>query len=63
MVGFGIQGALTCRAGAIARGPQDLPTGLREFYPRLAANYFQVVVRWYESLRIGARGGDVWQAR
>ena len=62
VVGFGIQGALTCRAGAIARGPQDLPTSLREFYPRLAANYFQVVVRWYESLRIGARGGDVWQA-
>ena len=61
VVGFGIQGALTCRAGAVARGPEDLPTELREFYPRLAANYFEVVACWYESLRIGARGGDVWQ--
>jgi hypothetical protein len=61
VVGFGIQGALTCRAGAVARGPQDLPTELRESYPRLATNYFEVVACWYESLKIGARGGDVWQ--
>jgi hypothetical protein len=61
VVGFGVQGALNCRAGAVAHGPEDLPAELREFYPRLAANYFEVVACWYESLRIGARGGDVWQ--
>jgi hypothetical protein len=61
VVGFGIQGALTCRAGAVACGLADLPSALREFYPRLASNYFEVVACWYESLRIGARGGDVWQ--
>ena len=61
VVGFGVQGALTCRAGAVAHGAEDLPADLRKFYPRLAANYFQVVAAWYESLRIGARGGDVWQ--
>ncbi len=61
VVGFGLQGALTCRAGVIARGPEDLPTELREFYPRLAGNYFEVAACWYESLRIGARAGDVWQ--
>jgi len=61
VAGFGIQGALTCRAGAVARGAADLPSELREFYPRLARNYFEVVACWYESLRIGARGGDVWQ--
>jgi hypothetical protein len=61
VVGFGIQGGLTCRAGAVARGPQDLSSELREFYPQLATNYFEVLVRWYEALRIGARGGDVWQ--
>jgi len=60
-VGFGLRGALTCRAGAIARGPDDLPTELREFYPRLASNYFEVVVCWYEALKIGAWGHDVWQ--
>ncbi len=61
VVGFGIQGALTCRAGVVAHGPEDLPAGLREFYPRLASNYFEVVTCWYESLKIGARGGDIWQ--
>jgi len=61
VVGFGIQGALTCRAGAVAHGAEDLPADLREFYPRLAANYFQVVASWYESLKIGARGGAIWQ--
>ena len=61
VIGFGLQGALTCRAGAIARGPQDLPSELREFYPRLAGNYFEVAAGWYESLRVGARAADVWQ--
>ncbi len=60
-VGFGLRGALTARAGAVARGPEDLPTELREFYPRLASNYFEVVACWYEALKIGARGHDVWQ--
>jgi len=61
VVAFGLRGALTCRAGAVARGPGDLPTELREFYPRLAANYFEVVVRWYETVRINARADAVWQ--
>lgn len=62
VVGYGIQGALTCRAGVIGRGPEDLSADLREFYPRLARNYFEVVVRWYESLKVGVRAGDVWEA-
>jgi hypothetical protein len=61
MVGFGLQGALTCRAGAIARGPADLPAELREFYPKFASNYFDVVVGWYGSLRVGASAGEIWQ--
>jgi len=61
VVGFGLQGALTCRAGAVARGPGDLPAELREFYPRLASNYFEVVACWYEALRVGARAGEIWQ--
>jgi hypothetical protein len=61
VVAFGLRGALTCRAGAVARGPADMPGELREFYPRLAGNYFEVVACWYEQVRVGARAGDVWQ--
>jgi hypothetical protein len=59
-VAFGLCGGLTSRAGTIARGPEDLSPDLREFYPRLAHNYFQVMAAWYGSLKVGALGGEVW---
>lgn len=60
-VAFGLSGALTSRAGTVARGAEDLSPELREFYPRLAFNYFQVMAAWYGSLKIGALGSDVWR--
>lgn len=60
LVAFGARGALTCRAGAVARGPRDLPSELREFYPRFAANYFEVIACWYEQVRIGVPAGEVF---
>ena len=59
---FGLKGALSCRAGAIAREASDLPADLRTFYPALAHNYFEVVTAWYEAVRVGARAGDVFAA-
>ena len=59
---FGVTGALTCRAGCVARGPEDLPTDQREFYSHFAANYFDVVATWYEQVRVGAVSGDVFRA-
>lgn len=59
---LGVTGALTSRAGCIATGPNDLPANLREFYPRLAANYFSVVAAWYETIRVGAAAGEVFAA-
>jgi hypothetical protein len=61
-IGFGVEGALNCRAGVIARGARDLPGLIREFYPRFVANYFQVVATWYESIRVGAQAGTVVRA-
>jgi len=49
---FGVSGALTCRAGAIAAGPDDLPAELAAFYPRFAANYFAVTRAWYQALAV-----------
>ena len=61
-VGFGVQGALTSRAGMVAAGPADLPPALREVYLPLARNYFQVVATWYENIRVGADAGAVARA-
>jgi hypothetical protein len=61
-IGFGVQGALNCRAGIMARGARDLPAIVRDFYPRFVANYFQVVATWYETVRVGAKSGSVVRA-
>ncbi|MGA2258616.1 MAG: hypothetical protein ABSG53_28455 [Thermoguttaceae bacterium] len=61
-VGFGLVGALTCRAGCIASGPADLPAGDRQFFADLAADYFDVVCTWYEQVRVGALGSEVFSA-
>ena len=56
---FGVEGALTCRAGAVTRAPGDLPDDVRAFYDRFVRNYFAVVARWYEQVRVGATAGAV----
>ena len=59
---FGVTGALTSRAGVVARGPEDLSPELQEFYPRFAANYFAVTAAWYEALAVNAPAGNVYRA-
>jgi hypothetical protein len=61
-IAFGLKGALTARAGAVARGRDDLPVDLQDFYPAFAANYFDVVSTWYEHVKAGACAGDVFAA-
>ena len=59
---FGVAGALTCRAGAVASGPHEMPDVSRDFFERFFANYFEVVRAWYAAARIGATGGEVFAA-
>jgi hypothetical protein len=57
---FGVEGGLSCRAGMIAAGPQDLPAELKEIYPQLASNYFDVIATMYEGVKVGAVAGDIF---
>jgi Xaa-Pro aminopeptidase len=61
-IGFGVWGSLTARAGAVARGAEDLAPELREFYETYVRNYFDIVVEWYERIRVGAVAGEVYRA-
>ncbi|MDP6041217.1 MAG: hypothetical protein QGG64_21895, partial [Candidatus Latescibacteria bacterium] len=61
-IGFGLWGALSCRAGVVASGLQDLNGDLADFYPRFVENDFDVVAAWYEGVKLGAIGGDVWES-
>lgn len=62
VVAFGVTGALTCRAGCVGKDQSNLPEELRDFYPKFASNYFDVISTWYESLRVGVTGGEVFDA-
>ncbi len=54
---FGIWGSLTCRAGFVVEGADELPEGIGDYVDKLVAPYFEAVVEWYRALRIGQTGG------
>ena len=56
-VAFGIWGALNCRAGFVAEGPEDLPGEIGDYVDRLVAPYFEAVAEWYGALHVGQKGG------
>jgi hypothetical protein len=56
-VAYGIWGALNCRAGFVAEGPDDLPAGVSDYVDRLVGPYFETVAEWYGALQVGQKGG------
>ena len=52
-----IRGALNCRAGFVAEGPDDLPKEIDDYVDRLVAPYFEAVAEWYGALHVGQKGG------
>ncbi len=60
-VAFGIWGALNCRAGFVATGPDDLPTDIRDYVDRLVRPYFEAIAEWYGALHIGQTGGVLFE--
>jgi hypothetical protein len=62
VLGFGLMGALNCRAGFVARDATGLPAGIHDYVDRLVAPYFEAAVQWYETIGIGVTGGAVYDA-
>ena len=62
VVAFGVQGALSCRAGMVAAGPSEVAADTRDFYADFSKNYFDVVATWYESVQVGVTSGAVFDA-
>jgi hypothetical protein len=56
-VAYGIWGALNCRAGFVAEGPDDLPHEISDYVEHLVAPYFETVAEWYGALHVGQKGG------
>lgn len=62
VLGYGLPGALCCRAGFVAESAEDLPAPARDYVERLVAPYFTAAVAWYETVGIGVTGGAVHEA-
>lgn len=59
---FGLQGALTCRAGWLIENESQLSSKISDYVEKLAAPYFEAIVAWYELMGIGTLGGDLYNA-
>ena len=54
--GLGYWGSLSCRAGLMLGQPDE------GFFNQIAAPYFGVVATWYQTMRVGVAGMDVFKA-
>lgn len=61
-VALGLWGALNARAGFAVAHPDELPEGIHDYVEKLVKPYFRAAVAWYETVGIGVRGGDLYDA-
>ena len=59
---YGTWGAVTCRAGWLAAGPEDLPQHVRDYAEKMAGPYFATAATWYDTIGIGVTGDAVDRA-
>ena len=62
VLGYGLPGALNCRAGFVVEQAGDLPPGIQDYVERLVAPYFAAAAAWYETVGIGVEGGALYEA-
>jgi len=59
-VGLGYRRALTHRIGIFARDKSDISSSLGDIVEYLYKPYFEAIAAWYEAVRIGVTGGEVY---
>ncbi|MBI2193764.1 MAG: M24 family metallopeptidase [Planctomycetes bacterium] len=57
---LGICGGLTCRAGYVAESLSDIPAATSGWMDEIARPFFAAVATWYQALRIGLPGGELF---
>ena len=60
-VGFGVWGALNCRAGFVVESAAELPAAIGDYVERLVGPYFETIAEWYGALRVGQTGGTLYE--
>ena len=59
-VAVGYRGGLAARTGVYVRDASELPGHLKDVVDELYKPYFHALCRWYEAIRIGDTGGQVF---
>lgn len=57
---IGFRGGLTVRKGYIADCIDDLPEADKDYLDAIAKPYFAAATSWYEAMRIGITGGEIY---
>jgi len=60
IVGIGLWGGNCARGGLVAASEADLRQESDGYLERLAVPYWRAIATWYESLRLGVPGGDIF---
>lgn len=58
----GYRGGLSSRAGYAVHDGDELPESCRDYLTRVVKPYFAAYVHWLETIRIGMKGGELFQA-
>lgn len=61
-VGMGYRRALVARTGLFVRKKEEIPSEMEDIVENFYVPYFQALCDWYETLRIGVEGNEVFQA-
>lgn len=56
----GLRGGLSCRAGFVAYSEDDLPEGAKDYLEKLIYPYFAAVANWFEQMKIGTKGEEIF---
>lgn len=62
MMALGLWGGLNARAGFVVENADELPPEIHDYLEKLIVPYFRAVVEWYETVGIGTRGGELYDA-
>jgi hypothetical protein len=61
IVGIGLWGGNCARGGVVAASEADLGSQSEGYLDGLAVPYWRAMATWYESLEVGAPGGDIFR--
>jgi Xaa-Pro aminopeptidase len=57
---FGLRGSLVCRAAYVVENENELENIQPDYLSKICIPYFKLLATWYQSIKIGARGDDVF---